>query len=146
MDKKTPAQLDREIAATLLETAIISVLRGDGHRVITNKLKGLVETALGHKVHMSVFVNTLPRMIAYKRVISERPKGDDDRRRYRLGGRDGHAHATLRATLTPAQRDLLVLIAHLHAQRGGHASRAQGARVERAAPDRQYACGRRDAH
>jgi len=85
---KTAKQLDREIAATLLETAIVSVLRGGGHRVMINKLKELVETSLGHKMHMTVFVNTLHRMIADKRVISERPKGDDNRPRYRLGGRN----------------------------------------------------------
>ena len=85
MKAKTAKQLDREIAAALLETAIVSALRGGGHRVLINKLKELVETALGHKVHMTVFVNTLHRMIADKRVISERSE-DDTRPRYRLGG------------------------------------------------------------
>ena len=88
MKAKTAKQLDREIAATLLETAIVSALRGSGHRVMMiNQLKELVETVLGHKVHMTVFVNTLHRMIADKRVISER-EGDDSRPQYRLGGRD----------------------------------------------------------
>lgn len=119
MKAKTAKQLDREIAAALLETAIGSALRGDGHCVMINKLKELVETVLGHKVHMTVFVNTLHRMIADKRVISVRSE-DDVRPRYRLEGRNGHA--TLRAKLTPAQRDLLVLIAYLHAQRGGRAA------------------------
>lgn len=88
MKAKTAKQLDREIAAALLEAAIVNVLRGSGHRVMINKLKELVETVLGHKVHMTVFVNTVHRMIADKRVISERFIDDDDvRPRYRLGDR-----------------------------------------------------------
>lgn len=82
---KSARQLDREIAATLLETAIVNTLRG-GHRVMAHKLKGLVETVLGHKVHMTVLMNTLYRMIADKRVVSERD-GDDVRPLYRIVNR-----------------------------------------------------------
>lgn len=86
MKAKTAKQLDREIAGTLLEAAVVNALRGDGHHAMTNKLKGLVETALGHKVHMTVFVNTLLRMVADKRV--ERFfDAEDSRPRWQLGGR-----------------------------------------------------------
>lgn len=67
-----------------VETAILNALRVSP-RVMIHQLKTLVETALGHKVHMTVFVNTLHRMIADKRVIGERPEEDDDRSRYHLG-------------------------------------------------------------
>lgn len=53
---------------------------------MAHKLKGLVETVLGHKVHMTVLMNTLYRMIADKRVVSERD-GDDVRPLYRIVNR-----------------------------------------------------------